>query len=100
MGLMNLCSITNSSATDYMLETILCVYCLLFINTFYLYKIDYHPLAPQGQSPFRRLGEKNYDKSLRQSGFNYSVVDNNNNLESYNSTPTDQPNEQTNKLNP
>lgn len=27
-------------ATDYMLETILFAYCLLFINTFYLYKLD------------------------------------------------------------
>jgi len=40
MGLIDSCSITNSSATDYMLETILYVYCLLFINTFYLYKLD------------------------------------------------------------
>ena len=40
MGQMNLCSIMNSSATDYMLGTILCVYCLLFIITFYLYKLD------------------------------------------------------------
>lgn len=40
MGLINLCSITNSSATDYMLGTMLCVYCLLFIYTFYLYKLD------------------------------------------------------------
>ena len=27
-------------ATDYMLETVLYMYCLLFINTFYLYKLD------------------------------------------------------------
>ena len=27
-------------ATDYMLETVLFVYCLLFINTFYLYRLD------------------------------------------------------------
>jgi heme/copper-type cytochrome/quinol oxidase subunit 1 len=40
MGLIYSCSITNSSATDYMLGTILYVYCLLFINTFYLYKLD------------------------------------------------------------
>lgn len=39
MGLNNLSSIKNYSATDYMLETVL-VYCLLFINTFYLYKLD------------------------------------------------------------
>jgi len=32
--------INNYSATDYMLETILLVYCLLFIYTFYLYKLD------------------------------------------------------------
>jgi hypothetical protein len=30
----------NYFATDYMLETVLFVYCLLFINTFYLYKLD------------------------------------------------------------
>jgi len=30
----------NYSATDYMLETVFYVYCLLFINTFYLYKLD------------------------------------------------------------
>lgn len=30
----------NYYATDYMLETILFVYCLLFINTFYLSKLD------------------------------------------------------------
>ena len=40
MGLNNLSSIKNYFATDYMLETILFVYCLLFINTFYLYKRD------------------------------------------------------------
>ena len=39
MGQNNLSSIKNYSATDYMLETVL-VYCLLFINTFYLYKLD------------------------------------------------------------
>ena len=36
MGQNNSSSITYSSATDYMLETVLYVYCLLFINTFYL----------------------------------------------------------------
>ncbi len=30
----------NYFATDYMLETVFFVYCLLFINTFYLYKLD------------------------------------------------------------
>jgi hypothetical protein len=40
MGLNNLSSIKNYFATDYMLETILFVYCLLFINTFYLLKVD------------------------------------------------------------
>ena len=40
MGLNNSCSITDYFATDYMLETILYVCCLLFINTFYLYKLD------------------------------------------------------------
>jgi hypothetical protein len=40
MGQNNLSSIKNYFATDYMLETILLVYCLLFINTFYLYKLD------------------------------------------------------------
>ncbi len=36
MGQNNSSSITYSSATDYMLETVLYVYCLRFINTFYL----------------------------------------------------------------
>jgi hypothetical protein len=48
MGLNNLSSkvgtyLENYLATDYMLETISFVYCLLFINTFYLgvsYKLD------------------------------------------------------------
>jgi hypothetical protein len=40
MGLNNLFSTKNYFAIDYMLETILFVYCLLFINTFYLYKLD------------------------------------------------------------
>jgi hypothetical protein len=40
MGLNNLASIKNYFATDYMLETVFFVYCLLFINTFYLYKLD------------------------------------------------------------
>lgn len=38
MGQNNLSSIKNYSATDYMLGTV--VYCLLFINTFYLCKLD------------------------------------------------------------
>jgi hypothetical protein len=40
MGQNNLSFINNYFATDYMLETILFVYFLLFINTFYLYKLD------------------------------------------------------------
>jgi hypothetical protein len=40
MGQNNLSFIKNYFATDYMLETILFVYFLLFINTFYLYKLD------------------------------------------------------------
>ena len=40
MGQNNLSLINNYFATDYMLEIILFVYCLLFINTFYLYKLD------------------------------------------------------------
>ena len=45
MGLNNLSSkvgtyLENYLATDYMLETISFVYCLLFINTFYLSKLD------------------------------------------------------------
>jgi MFS-type transporter involved in bile tolerance (Atg22 family) len=39
-GQNNLSSIKDYFATDYMLGTILFVYCLLFINTFYLSKID------------------------------------------------------------
>lgn len=40
MGLNNSSSSKNYFATDYMLETISFVYCLLFIYTFYLYKLD------------------------------------------------------------
>ena len=40
MGLNNYNSKINYFATDYMLETILFMVCLLFINTFYLYKLD------------------------------------------------------------
>ena len=40
MGLNKLSSIKIYLATDYMLETIFFVYCLLFINTSYLYKLD------------------------------------------------------------
>uniref|UniRef100_UPI002551D1B6 LAGLIDADG homing endonuclease n=1 Tax=Cyathus pallidus TaxID=380665 RepID=UPI002551D1B6 len=39
-GLNNSSSIKDYYATDYMLGTILFVYCLLFINTFYLSKLD------------------------------------------------------------
>lgn len=38
LGLNNIYSIVYYYATDYMLETILFVYYLLFINAFYLYK--------------------------------------------------------------
>ena len=40
LGQNNLSSIKNYFATDYMLETVLFVYCLLFIHTTYLYKLD------------------------------------------------------------
>jgi hypothetical protein len=40
MGQNNLSSIRNYFATDYMLETVLFMYYLLFIYTFYLYKLD------------------------------------------------------------
>jgi hypothetical protein len=40
LGQNNLFFIKNYFATDYMLETILFVDCLLFINTSYLYKLD------------------------------------------------------------
>lgn len=40
MGLNNLSSNKNYFATDYMLETMPFVYCLLFINAYYLYKLD------------------------------------------------------------
>jgi hypothetical protein len=39
-GQNNYSSIKDYFATDYMLGTILFVYCLLFINTFYLSKLD------------------------------------------------------------
>jgi hypothetical protein len=50
MGLNNLSSIKNYFATDYMLETIFFVYYLLFINTFYLYKLDASRRAPPGSA--------------------------------------------------
>jgi len=40
MGQNNLSSFKNYSATDYMLETVLLLNCLLFIYTFYLFKLD------------------------------------------------------------
>src|ERR1700741_842090 len=40
MGQNNISSSKYYSATGYMLETVLFVYCLLFIYTFYLYKLD------------------------------------------------------------
>ncbi len=40
MGLNNFFSIFNYFETDYMLETVFFVYCLLFIYTFYLYNLD------------------------------------------------------------
>lgn len=40
MGLSNFPLFKNYFATDYMLETVFFAYCLLFINTFYLYKLD------------------------------------------------------------
>ena len=45
MGLNNLSSVKNYFATDYMLETMCFLYCLLFINTFYLYKLDVKPVG-------------------------------------------------------
>jgi hypothetical protein len=40
MGLNNLSFLKSYFATDYMLETVLFMYYLLFIYTFYLYKLD------------------------------------------------------------
>ena len=40
LGQNNLSSLNNYFVTDYMLETMFLVFYLLFINTFYLYKID------------------------------------------------------------
>jgi hypothetical protein len=40
LGLNNLSFFKNYFATDYMLETVFFMYCLLFINIFYLYKLD------------------------------------------------------------
>jgi hypothetical protein len=59
MGQNNLSSIKIYSATDYMLETILFVYCLLFINTFYL--------KPQGLDLSRKnipLNSQNNDTTI------------------------------------
>jgi hypothetical protein len=41
MGLNNLSFFKRYFATDYMLETVFYLYCLLFINTFYLYSLDF-----------------------------------------------------------
>nr|YP_010718672.1 hypothetical protein P2Y30_mgp10 [Clonostachys byssicola]WDQ44275.1 hypothetical protein [Clonostachys byssicola] len=40
MGLNSISSFKYYFATDYMLETVFFIYCLLFINTTYLYKLD------------------------------------------------------------
>lgn len=40
LGLSNLSFFKDYFATDYMLETVFFAYCLLFINIFYLYKLD------------------------------------------------------------
>ena len=40
MGQNSISSFKYYFATDYMLETVLFVYCLLFIHTTYLYKLD------------------------------------------------------------
>jgi hypothetical protein len=53
-GQNNLSSFKNYFATDYMLETILFGYCLLFINTVYLSKLDvsrcFYPLNSQNNN--------------------------------------------------
>jgi hypothetical protein len=41
LGLNNLYFFKNYFVTDYMLENVLYIYCLLFINTSYLYKLDF-----------------------------------------------------------
>jgi len=72
MGLNNLSSINNYFATDYMLETIFFVYCLLFINTFYLYKLDARALPPLSlNTPFSSSltvsSVNNYSESINSS---------------------------------
>lgn len=47
----------NYFSTDYMLETIFCEYYLLFINTFYLYKLDASRI-------FYPLNSQNYDTTI------------------------------------
>ena len=56
MGLNNLSSNKNYFATDYMLETMFFVYCLLFINVYYLYKLD--------ASRFDLLNSENNDTTI------------------------------------
>ena len=63
-------AINDYFATDYMLGTIFFVYCLLFINTFYLSKLDvsrssfvftfktYWPYTPKAEAKVKRLKKK------------------------------------------
>jgi hypothetical protein len=112
-------SIKDYFATDYMLGTILFVYYLLFINTFYLSKLDSLPYLFGAYDNSLTLASlwpfANRAKAARlpcvpglqvrrraKGGFTLSVLDNNNKLESHNSNELDQQGlrEQTNKLNP
>ena len=69
-------------ATDYMLETVSFVYYLLFINAFYLYKLDYLPLLFKERRPPAPLSSDTSPEA------NLTVSNVNNYPESVNSPPT------------
>ena len=77
MGQNKLSSIKIYSATDYMLGSILFVYCLLFINTFYLTKLDLSrkiiPLNSQNNDTTISLKLMNIQSAENCKGFSETV---------------------------
>lgn len=61
-------------ATDYMLETIFFVYCLLFINTFYLYKLDVKPVGTSRKNIL--LNSQNNDTTISSKLINIQSAEN------------------------
>ena len=90
MGQNNLSYIKNYFAADYMLENILFMYYLLFINTFYLYKLDMKnkKFLLRHLVVYRQTGKR----------FTHTLSTIKNNYEFHNSTLETVQN--TNKLNP